>query len=72
MQYLFIESVSEGISRVMSVVECGREVVAEALHNLAAAYPHLTAPLLTVLDLGEFTFHMYYHTVWQGLKYCYC
>lgn len=49
---------------MMSVVECGREVVAEALHNLAAAYPHLTAPLLTVLDLGEFTSHMYYHFVW--------
>ncbi|XP_063888404.1 probable E3 ubiquitin-protein ligase HERC1 isoform X2 [Scylla paramamosain] len=44
------EKVSSAISQVVGLVECGREVVVEAMHNLVTTYPQLTSPLITILE----------------------
>ncbi|MPC18905.1 putative E3 ubiquitin-protein ligase HERC1 [Portunus trituberculatus] len=44
------EKVSAAISQVVGLVECGREVVVEAMHNLVTTYPQLTSPLVTILE----------------------
>ncbi|XP_071541149.1 LOW QUALITY PROTEIN: probable E3 ubiquitin-protein ligase HERC1 [Panulirus ornatus] len=44
------EKVSASIEHIINILECGKEVVVEALHNLITTYPQLTTPLMTVLE----------------------
>ncbi|KAK8725812.1 hypothetical protein OTU49_010495, partial [Cherax quadricarinatus] len=44
------EKVSTSIEHILSILECGKEVVVEALHNFATTYTQLATPLITVLE----------------------